>query len=132
MESTAWLSVHLLQDKYDDMLIGVKSTALKFGDNTKLWLTGFGTTMVSLLVLTGRMCDQTWPYYSAVSLTAAHIAHQVGTFSSKTHGGQLLAIVHLIPLTICSFYDRFVIFAGAKILNTLFLWLDAIVPLYPS
>lgn len=121
MESTAWLSIHLLQDKYDDMLIGVKSTALKFGDNTKLWLTGFGTTMVSLLVLTGRMCDQTWPYYSAVSLTAAHIAHQVGTVSSKTHGGQLL--VHLISLTTCSFYDRFVIFAGAKILNTLFLWL---------
>ena len=121
MEWTAWLSVHLLQDKYDDMLIGVKSTALKFGDNTKLWLTGFGTTMVSLLVLTGRMCDQTWPYYSAVSLTAAHIAHQVGTVSSKTHGGQLL--VHLISLTTCSFYDRFVIFTGAKISFTLFLWL---------
>ncbi|XP_022302961.2 4-hydroxybenzoate polyprenyltransferase, mitochondrial-like isoform X1 [Crassostrea virginica] len=72
-------TIYAHQDKYDDMLIGVKSTALKFGDNTKLWLTGFGTTMVSLLVLTGRMCDQTWPYYSAVSLTAAHIAHQLYT-----------------------------------------------------
>lgn len=65
------------QDKYDDMLIGVKSTALKFGDQTKVWLTGFGTAMVSLLALSGKMCDQTWPYYTAVSLTAAHIAHQV-------------------------------------------------------
>lgn len=70
------------KDKYDDMLIGVKSTALKFGDNTKVWLTGFGTAMVSLLVLTGKMCDQTWPYYTAVSLTAAHIAHQVSTKST--------------------------------------------------
>ena len=135
MESTAWLSVHLLQDKYDDMLIGVKSTALKFGDNTKLWLTGFGTTMVSLLVLTGRMCDQTWPYYSAVSLTAAHIAHQVGTVSSKTHGGQLLAIVHLIPLTICSFYDRFCYIRRCQNFEhiiSLIGVLDVIVPLYPS
>ncbi|XP_062596610.1 4-hydroxybenzoate polyprenyltransferase, mitochondrial-like isoform X2 [Saccostrea cucullata] len=72
-------SIYSHQDKYDDMLIGVKSTALKFGDQTKTWLTGFGTGMVSLLVLTGKMCDQTWPYYTAVSLTAAHIAHQLYT-----------------------------------------------------
>lgn len=72
-------TVYSHQDKYDDMLIGVKSTALKFGDNTKVWLTGFGTAMVSLLVLTGKMCDQTWPYYTTVSLTAAHIAHQLYT-----------------------------------------------------
>lgn len=72
-------TIYAHQDKYDDMLIGVKSTALKFGDNTKVWLTGFGTAMVSLLVLTGKMCDQTWPYYTTVSLTAAHIAHQLYT-----------------------------------------------------
>jgi 4-hydroxybenzoate polyprenyltransferase len=78
------LEFFFTQDKYDDMLIGVKSTALKFGDQTKVWLTGFGTAMVSLLVLTGKMCDQTWPYYSAVSLTAAHIAHQVYTYTDNS------------------------------------------------
>ncbi|XP_048740813.2 4-hydroxybenzoate polyprenyltransferase, mitochondrial-like isoform X2 [Ostrea edulis] len=72
-------TIYSHQDKYDDMLIGVKSTALKFGDQTKVWLTGFGTAMVSLLALSGKMCDQTWPYYTAVSLTAAHIAHQLYT-----------------------------------------------------
>ncbi|CAG2245546.1 COQ2 [Mytilus edulis] len=39
-------SIYSHQDKYDDMLIGVKSTALKFGDKTKHWLTGFGTIMI--------------------------------------------------------------------------------------
>jgi len=72
------LLAYVCQDKYYDMLIGVKSTALKFGDQTKPWLTGFGTGMVSLLGLTGLLCDQTWPYYTALGLTASHLAHQVG------------------------------------------------------
>ena len=60
------------------MLIGVKSTALKFGDKTKFWLSGFGTIMIGGLTMTGLACDQTWPYFTGVALTAAHIAHQVG------------------------------------------------------
>jgi 4-hydroxybenzoate polyprenyltransferase len=43
----------ILKDKYDDMLIGVKSTALKFGDKTKHWLSGFGTIMIGGLTYTG-------------------------------------------------------------------------------
>ncbi|XP_052213724.1 4-hydroxybenzoate polyprenyltransferase, mitochondrial-like isoform X2 [Dreissena polymorpha] len=72
-------TIYAHQDKYYDMLIGVKSTALKFGDRTKLWLTGFGSAMIGLLGLTGHLCDQTWPYYVALSTTAAHLAHQLYT-----------------------------------------------------
>ena len=67
----------ILKDKYDDMLIGVKSTALKFGDKTKHWLSGFGTIMIGGLTYTGIACGQTWPYFTGVAITAAHIAHQV-------------------------------------------------------
>jgi len=59
------------------MLIGVKSTALRFGDSTKTWLAGFGCVMVSGLTVTGVMCDQTWPYYTGLALTASHLAYQV-------------------------------------------------------
>lgn len=70
--------IHIsLQDKYDDMLIGVKSTALKFGDQTKPWLCGFATVMMSGLTCTGVMCEQTWPYYLAVAATGTHLAYQV-------------------------------------------------------
>ncbi|KAK3103236.1 hypothetical protein FSP39_017732 [Pinctada imbricata] len=72
-------TIYAHQDKYDDMLIGVKSTALKFGDDTKKWLSGFGIVMVSGLVSTGVMCDQTWPYYLGVTITASHLAHQIYT-----------------------------------------------------
>ena len=60
------------------MLIGVKSTALKLGDQTKPWLAGFSTVMISSLAAAGVMCDQTWPYYAGVAAVAAHLARQVG------------------------------------------------------
>ena len=35
------------------MNVGVKSTALRFGDSTKEWLTGFGIASLSGLALSG-------------------------------------------------------------------------------
>lgn len=35
--------------------------------------------MTSSLLLTGYVCDQTWPYYTAVSLVALHLARQIST-----------------------------------------------------
>lgn len=37
----AYDTIYAHQDKEDDVLIGVKSTALHFGENTKSWLSGF-------------------------------------------------------------------------------------------
>jgi 4-hydroxybenzoate polyprenyltransferase len=37
----AYDTIYAHQDKEDDILIGVKSTALKFGDSTVYWLAGF-------------------------------------------------------------------------------------------
>lgn len=66
-----------MQDKADDLAIGIKSTALRFGDDTKLWLTGFSTAMIGGLTLAGLAVDQTWPYYVTVSLVGAHLAQQI-------------------------------------------------------
>ena len=38
------------QDKTDDLLVGVKSTALRLGGETKLWLRAFSIVMLSHLV----------------------------------------------------------------------------------
>ena len=66
-----------LQDKEDDRLIGVKSLALLFGDDTKKWLTGFASTTVGGLTLTGIAAHQTWPYYLGVAGVAYHLYWQV-------------------------------------------------------
>ncbi|XP_035683053.1 4-hydroxybenzoate polyprenyltransferase, mitochondrial-like [Branchiostoma floridae] len=72
-------TIYAHQDKADDMLIGVKSTALRFGEDTRAWLSGFSAAMVLGLLLSGLMCEQTWPYYAAVGLTGAHLYNQVAT-----------------------------------------------------
>ncbi|TMW48013.1 hypothetical protein DOY81_006901 [Sarcophaga bullata] len=70
-------TIYAHQDKKDDLQIGVKSTALRFGDNTKLWLSGFTAAMLTGLTAAGLACDQTLPYYSSVGLVAAHLIQQI-------------------------------------------------------
>lgn len=74
-------TIYAHQDKVEDVLLGIKSTAIKFGEKTKLWLSGFSATMISGLVATGLQCDQTWPYYTSVGLIAAHLATQLYTLN---------------------------------------------------
>lgn len=61
----------------DDILLGIKSTAIKFGDNTKLYLSGFGSVMIATLVACGVLTAQTLPYYVAVGLIGTHVGNQV-------------------------------------------------------
>ncbi|MEE6460047.1 hypothetical protein FKM82_000840 [Ascaphus truei] len=72
-------TIYAHQDKKDDMVVGVKSTALRFSEQTKQWLSGFSLAMITGLTLTGLSCDQTFPYYTAVALIGAHLAHQIYT-----------------------------------------------------
>ncbi|XP_055922183.1 4-hydroxybenzoate polyprenyltransferase, mitochondrial [Eupeodes corollae] len=70
-------TIYAHQDKIDDVQAGIKSTALRFGDNTKLWLSGFSTVMLSSLVVAGLSCDQTWPYYTALGMVGGHLVQQI-------------------------------------------------------
>jgi len=70
-------TIYAHQDRVDDVIVGVKSTALHFGKDTKKWLTGFAGLMTSSLLTTGLVCDLPWPYYASISVIAAHIGHQV-------------------------------------------------------
>ncbi|EPB69571.1 putative 4-hydroxybenzoate polyprenyl transferase [Ancylostoma ceylanicum] len=74
-------TIYAHQDKADDIMIGVKSTALRFGENTKLWLTGFGSAAVAGLGLAGHLADQTWPYYVALAATSMQLGWQIGTLN---------------------------------------------------
>ena len=72
-------TIYAHQDKHDDIILGMKSTALKFGEDTQKWLGGFSALMISSLLTTGAVCDQTWPFYLSVAALTGHLAHQVGT-----------------------------------------------------
>lgn len=72
-------TIYAHQDIKDDLQLGMKSTAIHFGAETKLWLSGFATTMVSSLLVSGIMNEQTFPYYAAIGLVATHLVNQIVT-----------------------------------------------------
>ncbi|XP_070553589.1 4-hydroxybenzoate polyprenyltransferase, mitochondrial-like [Ptychodera flava] len=72
-------TIYAHQDKKDDIKIGVKSSALKLADNTKLALSGFAGVMVSGMAVAGIANEQALPYYIGVAATAAHLARQIYT-----------------------------------------------------
>ncbi|CAG8464762.1 25835_t:CDS:2 [Racocetra persica] len=73
-------TIYAHQDKSFDSAIGVKSTALLFGDSTRLWLSFFSGSMVTLLILAGQMNGHNWPFYSISVLgTGTHLAWQLRT-----------------------------------------------------
>lgn len=74
-------TIYAHQDRKDDLLLGIKSTAIKFDRDTKLWLSCFGVTMISSLITSGIMNQQTLPYYAAVALVGTHLASQITTLN---------------------------------------------------
>ncbi|KAG0174262.1 hypothetical protein DFQ28_002899 [Apophysomyces sp. BC1034] len=73
-------TIYAHQDKTDDIKVGVKSTALRFGEKTTQWLTGFSATFVSMTALAGYMNGQGLPFYVlSVAGPAAHLAWQLRT-----------------------------------------------------
>lgn len=74
-------TIYAHQDRKDDLLLGIKSTAIKFDKDTKIWLSSFGLTMIGSLITSGVMNQQTLPYYAAVALVGTHLASQIATLN---------------------------------------------------
>ncbi|KAF8821879.1 4-hydroxybenzoate polyprenyl transferase [Cardiosporidium cionae] len=70
-------TIYAQQDKQDDILVGIKSTAILWDKSCTAWLTGFSCSMLGLLVLAGISNGMLWPYYAATCLTGAHLTWQV-------------------------------------------------------
>ncbi|WP_373085186.1 4-hydroxybenzoate octaprenyltransferase [Sneathiella sp.] len=70
-------TIYAHQDKEDDALIGVKSTALKFGGATRYWLIGFYVFTLSALTLCGFLTDMSVIFYIIMSGAAVHLFWQI-------------------------------------------------------
>ena len=73
--------------------MGVKSTALKFGEATPVWLGGFSVAMVTALLATGCYGDMGGAYYVSVAAVAALLTNQV-----RNGRGLLLFVVTVAVL----------------------------------
>ncbi|XWS63324.1 hypothetical protein CRYUN_Cryun06bG0085400 [Craigia yunnanensis] len=72
-------TIYAHQDKEDDIKVGVKSTALRFGDSIKEWTAGFGIVCISSLALSGFNADIGWPYYAFQPAVSGQLAWQIWT-----------------------------------------------------
>ena len=74
-------TIYAHQDIEDDVLIGVKSTARLFGQDTPRWLAGFGATAVALLGLAVAAAQPAglaaWLAWTGLAGFAAHLAWQL-------------------------------------------------------
>jgi len=95
-------TIYAHQDKEDDVLIGVKSSALRLGANTRPWLWIFYAVTVALLAAAFWAAALPWPSFTLLALAAAQLGYQAATvalddpkdclanFKSNRFGGLLV------------------------------------------
>ena len=70
-------TIYAHQDKEDDALVGVRSTARLFGERTKPWLAAIYTTSVALMALSAYAAGAGWPAYVGLIVAALLLARQI-------------------------------------------------------
>ena len=79
--SISWVigydTIYAHQDREDDLLIGIKSTALLFGENTRPMLAGFYSGAVVLIGIAGLTAGGRLIFVLGLIAFAAHLAWQV-------------------------------------------------------
>ena len=70
-------TIYAHQDKDDDAPLGLKSTALMFGERTKGWLVVFYCAALALFALAGASAAIGWVYYLGLGIGGWHLMRQI-------------------------------------------------------
>ncbi len=70
-------TIYAHQDREDDALVGIRSTARRFGEGTRSFLAACYGATLALLALAGWLAGLSWPFLPAMVLPAALLAWQV-------------------------------------------------------
>jgi 4-hydroxybenzoate polyprenyltransferase len=72
-------TIYAHQDADDDAMLGLKSTALKFGENTLSWVGGFYAGAIVLWVAAGFRAGTHLIFFVGMALVSLQMAWQVST-----------------------------------------------------
>jgi 4-hydroxybenzoate polyprenyltransferase len=72
-------TIYAHQDKEDDALVGVKSTARLFGPRSRDWILGFYSVAFALILAAGYMDHAGWPFTLLMLAAGGHLLWQVRT-----------------------------------------------------
>ena len=70
-------TIYAHQDREDDAIVGVRSTALLFGKHTKIWLAGFYAGMVYLVAFAIVSADASMVALAGLAAAAFHLSRQI-------------------------------------------------------
>jgi 4-hydroxybenzoate polyprenyltransferase len=108
-------TIYAHQDREDDALVGLKSTALLFGERTKPMLALFSSGAVVLIAMAGMRVEAGILFYLGLAAFAAHLAWQIvridisdpalclKLFKSNRDGGLILFAGMLLDAAVQSF-----------------------------
>ena len=74
-------SIYAYVDVRDDLKLGVKSTAMRFGEHGKLWIGGFYVATIALWLYACIALQHSWAYFVVLAIIAGHCAWQMRVFS---------------------------------------------------
>jgi 4-hydroxybenzoate polyprenyltransferase len=83
-------TIYAHQDKEDDALVGLKSTALRFGEATQRWLFAFYGGAVALWAAAGLLAGAHAMFALALALAAAQLIWQIVTLNIHDPGNCLV------------------------------------------
>jgi 4-hydroxybenzoate polyprenyltransferase len=76
-------TIYAHQDKEDDLMVGLKSTAIRFGDNTMTWVGGLYAGAILLWLAAGFLAGTHLIYFTAIVLASLQMAWQVMTLDVR-------------------------------------------------
>ncbi len=119
----AWVigydTIYALQDKEDDQLIGLKSTALLFGARVKQWLAGFyGVAFVCISFAAWLSGVPTLPFAALAIAAGMHLAWQVADLKvddaddclAKFRSNHTFGILVFAAVVVANVYGGFLMF----------------------
>jgi 4-hydroxybenzoate polyprenyltransferase len=83
-------TIYALQDKADDELIGVRSTARLFGSAARTWVLRFYAVAFTLILAAGFTEHTGWPFAFVMLLAGAHLVWQVKRLNINDPGNCLM------------------------------------------
>lgn len=82
-------TIYAHQDAEDDLMVGLKSTALRFGEASPTWVAAFYAGAVALWGLAGQQAGAGSFFYAALAMSALHLAWQALTLDIRDGAGCL-------------------------------------------
>src|SRR5690606_35161441 len=74
-------SIYAYVDVHDDLKLGLHSTAMRFREKGRAWISGFYIATLALWVYAGAAMQMNWPYYVVMAAIGAHFTWQMAVFS---------------------------------------------------